>query len=220
MYKNKLMKNLIILLIFASFFISCKDKKDTPENSAKQKDSLDIKSKELSLKERELELKQKELDLEKEKQEQNNQEKEEKKVSQENFTYNNYTNSRYGFSVSYPSNFTKDRPSENGDGQVFRSPDKKFELRAYASYGPSVSGMTIKEIYNENISNYEQVTYKVLKSNWFVLSGYNKGKIFYMKSFVGAEAQYTILMEYPISEKTKYDDRVTAITKSFKPGAM
>ena len=141
-------------------------------------------------------------------------------ISKENNTYNYYSNPRYGFSVKYPSNFTKDNPADNGDGQVFWSIDKNFKMSVYGSDYPSVSGLSIKAIYKEYISKYDQVTYKVFKSDWFIISGYNKDKIFYLKSFVGNKSQYTVLLEYPTSEKIKYDDIVTIISKSFKPGVM
>ncbi|HEY5125316.1 MAG TPA: hypothetical protein VIK14_16415 [Ignavibacteria bacterium] len=202
------MKNLITVLLLATLFISCKEKKDNSENLDKRKDSLDIISKELSIKEKELELKQKELDFEKE--------KEKKSESNTKYSFNYYANPRFGFSMSYPSNFTKDRPPDNGDGQIFRSPDRKFMLLGSGSYYPSALDKSIDEIYNESIPNYDQVTYKVLESDWFVISGYDKGKIFYTKSFLRNGTLYTILMEYPESEKDKYDDLVNKLSKSFK----
>lgn len=65
----------------------------------------------------------------------------------------------------------------------------------------------------------DEITYKTLGSNWFVISGYSGDNIFYQKSFVGDD-ENTFLIEYPQTQKEKYSDMTTYLEKSFKPGPL
>jgi len=137
-----------------------------------------------------------------------------------NTQYNQYANGRFGFTLTYPSNlFVIKKLSDNGDGVILLNRDKSLELRAYGSW----YGSNIKKIYRDNLgwakNAGERVTYKVLKKNWFVLSGVNKEKqtIFYQKSYFKGGKSVSFRLKYPIRDKAKYDSLVSFISKNFKP---
>jgi hypothetical protein len=138
-----------------------------------------------------------------------------------------YCNDRFGFCASYPKVFTGQGEAENGDGQVFLANDKQAEIRAY--------GMLVVEGVNENIQDEFdmgvenlQVSYKVVKPDWFVVSGLNKdGRIVYRKTVKrkiryqpGDEATtlvyQTLMITYPKSQQAQYGSYCKVIAKAFQ----
>lgn len=129
-----------------------------------------------------------------------------------------YFNERFGFALIYPGDvFGSKIVSDNGDGITLYNHDKTLELRAYGSW----YGDNIREIYRDEmrwaIESGQRVTYKVLKKNWFVLSGVNgqKQTIFYQKSYFKNGKSASFRLVYPIRDKKKYDTLISTINKSF-----
>ena len=130
-----------------------------------------------------------------------------------------YTNVRFGFSFVYPDDlFVTKILSDNGDGVTLYNSDKSLELRAYGSW----YGDTINQVYRDELKwakeSAKKVSYKVLKKQWFVLSGTDreKQKIFYQKTFFKEGKSTSFRMEYPIKDKAKYNALVSLINKSFR----
>lgn len=136
-----------------------------------------------------------------------------------NLKYDSYTNARYGYSVLYPTNLEKKSESENGDGREFNS-SEGFNMLVYGSNDASVLGKSIDEMYKEELKEHKDVTYKVKKKNWFVVSGYDGDYIFYVKKYAGTGSTNTLFFKYPSNLRDKYYDVVTVISKSFKEGNL
>lgn len=134
--------------------------------------------------------------------------------------YSTYNNPRFSFSIEYPSDLLKMQPpSANGDGRIFRSKDAKIEVRAWGQF--NALGHTLKEEYDDAVNkNASNVTYKLLNSNNFVVSGIENGRIFYRKMLFRKSGEteifYTVTIEYPASQKNLMDAVVTRISRSFK----
>jgi len=128
--------------------------------------------------------------------------------------YNTYSNARFGYSISYPSNLlTPQGEAENGDGQVFKN--NETELRVWGSN--NALGRTLRQEFNANLNDYGRgVTYKTLLKNGFVISGTQKGKIFYHKTIFNDDQFLTFTFFYPTSKRSVYDSIVSKIAKSFK----
>ena len=210
---------IIVILLISSMFVFC-NRKDDDKDSDSQKKELEQKEKELELKEKELELKEKELD--KSKSDYNNTEdldNEKFETDKKDKTYyKSYQNTRFGFRVKYPGNFTPMPKPANNDGREFKSKDGGFNLFVYGSN--YIEGFESQSEYEFAIDNFNEITYDRKGKNWFVLSGYKGNKIIYQKTFYGRGCSNTIFMEYPKKDKSKYDDIVTAIVRSFKPGDL
>lgn len=67
---------------------------------------------------------------------------------------------------------------------------------------------------------FDRITYRAKDQNWYVLSGYKGQNILYLKTFVGNESINHLHIEYPASLKAKYDEIVTRIVRTFKPGRL
>jgi hypothetical protein len=90
--------------------------------------------------------------------------------------YARYRNQRFDYSVSYPPRLLFPQgESDNSDGQVFLSRDGLIEM--IVSGGWNVFDRTLLEAYQEALwdakmrSDRTVITYKVVRKNWFVISG-------------------------------------------------
>ena len=130
-----------------------------------------------------------------------------------------YMNERFGFTLIYPTDiFVTRNLSDNGDGITLYNADKSLELKAYGSwYGDNIRGIYRDELGWAKEAG-QKVTYKVLKKNWFVLSGIDRKKqtIFYKKTYFREGKSMSFRLEYPIVDKAKYNSLVSMISKNFK----
>lgn len=132
-------------------------------------------------------------------------------------SYSQYTSSRYGFSIEYPSNFKVTETSDNDDSILFQSPDGKTEMM--------VGGLNndideIKETavsrYNKELSEHSPVSYKRQEDNWFVISWIEGDTIVYEKDVRGKGSANTFWIKYPKSQKNYYKPIISHIVASFK----
>lgn len=134
--------------------------------------------------------------------------------------YETYHNDRFDYSIDYP----KDRlfpqgESDNGDGQKFLSKDADVSLLVYGSN--NALDKSLEELYREESRGgtaenpKKVVTYKMMADNWFVVSGYNSGRIFYQKTMLSSGELKTFILEYDESQKEIYDPIAKRLEKSF-----
>ncbi|MCW5955485.1 MAG: hypothetical protein KIT61_02800 [Pyrinomonadaceae bacterium] len=135
--------------------------------------------------------------------------------------YSTYHNSRFFFSIDYPSSLViMQDPPANNDGRTFLSKDGRVEMRAWGQYNAQF--LTVEEQFAEELNGheFEAITYKTLSKNWFVITGVLGRRVFYQKTlyhrFKETGVFYTFTIEYPESEKRKYDPVVKRIEKSFR----
>lgn len=139
--------------------------------------------------------------------------------------YSNYKNDRFFFSIDYPETLLKMQPEpENDDGRTFLSADSSVEMRVWGQY--NALSETIKSKYSATLKSFPvKPSYMVLGPTRYVVSGIREDKIVYIKTLYRkdkeADVFYTLTIEYPVSQKSKWDAVVTHISNSFKaiPGA-
>jgi hypothetical protein len=141
-------------------------------------------------------------------------------VTQGQEIYQTYHNARFAYSISYPASLLQPQgEAANGDGQKFLSGDGRAELIVYGRYN-ALNG-TLKQAYTEESTAKvghprRVVTYKVLRANWFVVSGHEGGKTFYQKTMLKGDTFKTFRIEYDESEKAVFDPVTKRIEKSFR----
>lgn len=129
-------------------------------------------------------------------------------------SYENYCNSRFAYCIDYPNALIPQGEAENGDGQKFTSKGSKVSLAVWGQFDALSHGIKGKL---EMDSKSKKVTYKVLKTNWFIISGYTKeGNIFYQKTMLIDDTFKTFVLEYPPAEKAVYDKVCGRLVSSFK----
>jgi hypothetical protein len=116
-----------------------------------------------------------------------------------------YRNGRFGFSLEVPATLDAGEPPTNGDGQSFASKDGKATLKVAGA--PGLSLQAVYEMALEDSS--AQVTYKVAKSNWYVVSGFLGEKVFYEKAIAKGDTVAILRFEFPKAEKAVYDPVVS-----------
>ena len=134
--------------------------------------------------------------------------------------YETYYNSRFNYSISYPAQLFKPQgESANGDGQRFLSPDGRSELLVYGSN--NALNDSLRQVYNEELSRnskhpHRTVSYRVIKADWFVVSGTDGDRVFYRKTFLKNGVFKTFSIEYDKNQKDKLDSVTAKISASFK----
>lgn len=126
-----------------------------------------------------------------------------------------YANSKYEYSIKYPSSFSPQGEADAGDGQVFLAPDGQGEMRVYAGY--NVFGTSIGKRYQESLEAVgKKPTYSVLRPDWFVVSGLKDGKIYYEKTQLRRDAYFTVSFTYDPAARELFDPLIGDILKSWK----
>jgi hypothetical protein len=134
--------------------------------------------------------------------------------------YDTYHNDRFDYSIEYPKDVLFPQgESDNGDGQKFLSKDADASLIVYGSN--NALKQSLEEVYREESRGgttenpKKVVTYKLLEDNWFVVSGYNSGRVFYQKTIFHDDVLKTFVLEYDESQKELYDPIAKRLEKSF-----
>ena len=135
------------------------------------------------------------------------------------FEYKTYYNSNRQFKIDYPSFLTMGPAPENGDGREFISDGGEIRLWTYSTYytDQSISQLYFQELNDENYT----ITYKVLKTNWYVVSGIDNenGKEFYKKVYYsnqdGGQIR-TMFLQYPQTKEKDFDIIIPKMVQTFK----
>ncbi|MBF0527809.1 MAG: hypothetical protein HQK55_00785 [Deltaproteobacteria bacterium] len=129
-----------------------------------------------------------------------------------------YNNPRFVYSIAYPEEILIPQgEADNGDGQKFLSKDGKVVMLVYGQF--NVFNQTLKDAFSKALKEETpggKVTYKVLKGNWFVVSGKVSNRVFYQKTMLADDTFKTFRIEYPEDQKGVFDKITEEIVKSFK----
>ncbi|MEK6783353.1 MAG: hypothetical protein AABY93_16750 [Bacteroidota bacterium] len=136
------------------------------------------------------------------------------KLGSEEINFETYCNQKFGFCLDYPSEILYPQgESDNGDGQVFKSKDADNTMWVYRdvrNYVNSEIHYTIEDVYNEDSrgNNPDKpqrvITFQKLGEDYFVVSGYNAGNIFYQKTILTNGEFITCLLEYKERDNEVY----------------
>jgi hypothetical protein len=99
------------------------------------------------------------------------------------------------------------------------SRDGRTELLVYGAYNSL--DQTLRDVFEQeggrSIEHPNRVvTYKVLRNDWFVVSGTENGRIFYQKTMLRNSTFKSFRIEYDKSEKQTFDSITAVIARSFK----
>lgn len=135
-------------------------------------------------------------------------------------SYNKYCNARFGFCIDYPENILFPQgESDNGDGQTFKSSQADVELTVSKVYSNPEFDESLEQNYHtfsDNNSPNRTITYQKLYKTFYIVSGQNNGKIFYLKTILLNGEMFSAYIEYPESKKELYNPYCQVIYKTFK----
>ena len=130
--------------------------------------------------------------------------------------YGCYTNHRYGYVLAWPKTMlTPLGEADAGDGQAFAAADGRAELRCWAGFDDA-TGQTLSEAYAQAREEPgRRVTYAHLGRNFFVVSGFEDGRIFYRKTLLAHGVFATFELRYEADLKGAFDPVVRDLAASF-----
>lgn len=139
-----------------------------------------------------------------------------------------YCNERYSYCLKYFPALLKPQPvAGNGDGRTFSDAAGKEKLSVYGTgdwtYTTDGSHLTLKALYQRELSGgplshrsgKRVITYQTLKGNWFILSGTERGEIFYLKVVKREDAFCYARLHYLPAETAIYKQTALLIAKEF-----
>jgi hypothetical protein len=133
-----------------------------------------------------------------------------------------YHNGRFDVQGRLPVFFIPARPPDNGNGQAFGSANDSGQIAIYGGYNLEDSFAayrnTLKGYYLESGA---KITLNTGKGNWFVLSGFDGGRIFYLRVIEGRNCDgETVLahwvIDYEPGDRDIYDDQIGWLSKGLK----
>ena len=126
-----------------------------------------------------------------------------------------YVNERFGFAIDYPANELIAAPeSLNGDGRRFDSKDGTFRALVYQRNNVLLES---KAELSASAIDGRRTTLKIDTKNGFVVSGTNEtgDRIWYIRTRIDAEEIGYLDLEYPATDKLRWDAIVSRMSKSF-----
>ena len=127
-----------------------------------------------------------------------------------------YVNARYGYAIEVPDGFAGQGESDNGDGQVFKTPTAKLTVfGANVVQGDFESAARQQQGYST--SGGWTVTYQVSTPNNASYSGKRGGRILYARliALCGGTQYAAFQLEYSTADINKFDPVVNALVRSF-----
>jgi hypothetical protein len=134
-----------------------------------------------------------------------------------------YRNPRFGLTMTYPSSFALDPDSipDSGDTARFWTPDRQATAVVTALRNGLDQSLTdlLHEAKRDVTDNSGgMITYTRIKDNWFVISGFMAGRIFYRRTWLaqGAGVIGNLWIEFPRTMRPCFEDAVTMMSLSFR----
>lgn len=124
-------------------------------------------------------------------------------------TQTTYCNERFEYCLNYPAVFEPFGSSKSNDGQIFYIDGGKIELLVWGS----VNGQnrTLQQ-EKEYISQKRNVEYQTINDKFFVISGFENGKVYYLRTEKTPTGFRSFEIRYPKEEKETYDKFVEKIS--------
>jgi hypothetical protein len=123
--------------------------------------------------------------------------------------------SEYGITVELPEYFSKGILVAGGTLQWFNNTIYDEIQLSIESFGNGTI-KDLEETYKSDVKNEENITYKVKKNTWYVISGKNEDGIFYNKSIIKNGIQFHLRIIYQYKNKRLVENLIGRISSSFK----
>ncbi len=127
--------------------------------------------------------------------------------------YDCYVNHRHGYALAWPKRLLIPMDeSDAGDGQVFAAPDGRAELRCWGCTNDAPQ-LTASEALAQALTEPgREVTYRHMGKDFFVLSGYTAGRIFYRRTILAHGMLATFEITYETSLRKLFDPVIRDIS--------
>jgi hypothetical protein len=133
-----------------------------------------------------------------------------------------YRSERSGFAMSYPPMFVLDPDSipETGESAQFSTADGRATAIVIGSANRNGHSLeALRENAEQDLlqNSGGEITYRRSRDNWFVISGYMVGRIFYQRTMLMRQGRTaTLWIEFPRDMRPCFDEAVTMMSLSFR----
>ncbi|MHB1101399.1 MAG: SH3 domain-containing protein [Devosia sp.] len=132
-----------------------------------------------------------------------------------------YANDRFGTTIEFPADvFKMLPPPDNDDGRSFAAREGDGGFIVFGSH--NVFEMTLAELMEDDIAGggYDTVTYRRNGEDWYALSGYRGGDVFYRKVMLADDGAvlHTFEITYPRALKSTFDPIAARMATSMRTG--
>lgn len=129
--------------------------------------------------------------------------------------YTMYRNAAHNYGFDYPDDLLEWGEAIGGDrGQAFESADGSAVLLVYATEADE-AGELRRQYERELARDDQEVTYRVLKPDWFVVSGYEGAYIFYQRTFRLGDGLRTFRLRHRAADKDYFASVTERLSFSF-----
>lgn len=129
--------------------------------------------------------------------------------------------SPHGAEIAYPESMFSEVDNDNDRANAYASRDgaAKFVLGSWFNDAEETPA-EFKEVLTDKGQLYADVTYAPKGRDWFVLSGYRGGDVYYEKIMFSCNRRLVNVyaISYPSADRDRYDSIVERMENSFKPG--
>lgn len=132
----------------------------------------------------------------------------------DNYSYVQYKNERYGYTIDYPSFLTEKLLPTNMDGINLSNRDESVKLTLSGSN--NIFNTTVEKEFNEMLNKTNDVNYKYSNKSMFVISWTDKSNGYYYYESIGKGSINKFLIKWPISETEKISPICDKLYSSFK----
>ena len=134
-------------------------------------------------------------------------------------SWRTYENGRFGTTIDYPARFLPSAPDETNSGRSFTSSDGA-SLSVWGSHNSLDHDVAEAEAFSRKalVDDRALITYSARGVDWFVLSGTQGDKTFYMRQLVQNRTAdvHGFKIEYPARLDKVYDAIVTRMSRSLR----
>ena len=124
-----------------------------------------------------------------------------------------YTNSRFGTHIELPMQVVPIEAPANGDGYGFKYVGLTGTISVYGQNSSTGAGLSAYRKETEGF--FGDITYSTGKTDWFVLSGYDQGKIFYLRvNGCDRGPFHHVYFEFPENEKPQWQPVIEQYAKT------
>ena len=134
-----------------------------------------------------------------------------------------WRNPRFGLGMTYPSSFRLDPDSIPASGDTTRFATADGQATAVVTAFRNGLRQSLPDLFAEARRDVTEnsggvITYQQSRENWFVLSGYMAGRIFYRRSLLtaGAAVIGTLWIEFPRGMRPCFETAVAMMSLSFR----
>lgn len=115
--------------------------------------------------------------------------------------WRSYVNDRFGTRIDYPADIFRALPApENRDGRTFATRDERARFYVFGQFNYDNLDAGAMMARDRSLGDYGEVTYQRAGRDWYVLSGYNGGEIFYRKATLDPDTGIVHVFETIYSE--------------------